>query len=201
MQALPNGSSGGKATEPAPAAARAPADAALLERQRSSLGTSTSTSPAATSSNGNGAADASSAGNGAHLAAQQQQQRQQEQRQQEQQQREQEKELTVLASLPAKEQGYEAIAAWVGLAVAFGAGIWYSQGAGKAQEYFAGYLLEQSLSVDNLFVFILVFNYFKTPPAAQKKVLTWGIATAAILRAIFIVAGVELIEVRSCPAR
>ncbi len=69
-----------------------------------------------------------------------------------------------------------------------------SQGPEKAQEYFAGYLLEQSLSVDNLFVFILVFNYFKTPQAAQKKVLTWGIATAAVLRAIFIVAGVEMIE-------
>lgn len=56
-------------------------------------------------------------------------------------------------------------------------------------------LCVQSLSVDNLFVFILVFNYFKTPPAAQKKALAWGIISAAILRAIFILAGVELIQV------
>lgn len=52
----------------------------------------------------------------------------------------------------------------------FGFGIWATLGPLKAQEYFAGYLLEQSLSVDNLFVFILVFNYFKTPPEAQGKV-------------------------------
>jgi tellurite resistance protein TerC len=49
--------------------------------------------------------------------------------------------------------------------------------------------------VDNLFVFILVFNYFKTPPDAQKKALSWGIISAAVLRAIFILAGVELIQV------
>jgi len=78
--------------------------------------------------------------------------------------------------------------------MAFGAGIWYVQGPSKAEEFFAGYLLEQSLSVDNLFVFILVFNYFKTPPEAQNKVLTWGIVSAAVLRAVFIVSGVELIQ-------
>jgi TerC family integral membrane protein len=57
----------------------------------------------------------------------------------------------------------------------------------------AGYLLEQSLSIDNLFVFVLVFNYFKTPPSGQTTVLTYGIATAAVLRAVLIVAGVELV--------
>lgn len=88
---------------------------------------------------------------------------------------------------------YEALAAWVGAAVAFGAGIWYVQGAEKAQEFFAGYLLEQSLSVDNLFVFILVFKYFATPPVLQNKVLTYGIATAAVLRAVMIILGVELL--------
>ena len=98
------------------------------------------------------------------------------------------------ASKPAQVQpNYNALVAWVGAAVAFGAGIWYVEGAEKAQEYFAGYLLEQSLSVDNLFVFILVFKYFNTPPDLQNKVLTYGIATAAVLRAVMIVLGVELI--------
>lgn len=64
----------------------------------------------------------------------------------------------------------ELIAAFIGAAIVFGAGIWGVLGAEKAQEYFAGYLLEQSLSVDNLFVFILVFKYFKTPGAEQEKV-------------------------------
>jgi predicted tellurium resistance membrane protein TerC len=62
------------------------------------------------------------------------------------------------------------VAIYVGGAFAFGLGIWATLGSTKAQEYFAGYLLEQSLSVDNLFVFILVFNYFKTPIEIQSKV-------------------------------
>jgi len=85
---------------------------------------------------------------------------------------------------------------WVGGAIAFGGGIWATLGWEKAEQYFAGYLLEQSLSVDNLFVFLLVFGYFKTPEAYQGKVLQYGILTAAVLRAIFIVGGVELIQVR-----
>lgn len=110
-------------------------------------------------------------------------------------QAEQEKELRFISTaLPRTEARYEALAAWVGAAVAFGAGIWYVQGAEKAQEYFAGYLLEQSLSVDNLFVFVLVFSFLKTPPEAQSKVLSWGIATAAVLRAVLIILGVELVR-------
>jgi TerC family integral membrane protein len=70
----------------------------------------------------------------------------------------------------------------------------YVEGSEKAQEFFAGYLLEQSLSIDNLFVFVLVFNYFKTPLESQPKVLTYGIATAAVLRLIMILLGVELIQ-------
>jgi predicted tellurium resistance membrane protein TerC len=56
------------------------------------------------------------------------------------------------------------------------------------------YILEQSLSVDNLFVFVLVFNYFKTPPAYQPKVLTYGIATAAVLRLVMVLLGTELVQ-------
>ena len=55
-------------------------------------------------------------------------------------------------------------------------------------------IAEQSLSVDNLFVFVLVFNYFKTPPEGQQKVLAYGIGTAAVLRAFMILLGVELIQ-------
>ena len=65
----------------------------------------------------------------------------------------------------------EVVAAFVGAALMFGVGIWNTLGVEKAQEFFAGYLLEQSLSVDNLFVFILVFRYFRAPKADQDKVL------------------------------
>lgn len=62
------------------------------------------------------------------------------------------------------------MAAYVGAALLFGVGVWQTLGAEKAEEFFAGYLLEQSLSVDNLFVFILVFKYFRAPKADQDKV-------------------------------
>jgi predicted tellurium resistance membrane protein TerC len=62
------------------------------------------------------------------------------------------------------------VAAFVGAALAFGVGIWATLGPDKAAQYFAGYLLEQSLSVDNLFVFVLVFDYFKTDQQGQDKV-------------------------------
>jgi len=65
----------------------------------------------------------------------------------------------------------EVVAAFVGAALVFGVGIWNTLGVEKAQEFFAGYLLEQSLSVDNLFVFILVFRYFRAPKADQDKVM------------------------------
>jgi len=86
------------------------------------------------------------------------------------------------------------VALWVGAACLFGAGIGFVQGVDKASEYFAGYLLEQSLSVDNLFVFILVFDYFKVPEATQPKVLSYGIIGAMIMRAAMIIAGVTAIE-------
>eukprot|EP00878_Enallax_costatus_P009244 GHUV01009662.1.p1 GENE.GHUV01009662.1~~GHUV01009662.1.p1 ORF type:complete len:379 (+),score=69.96 GHUV01009662.1:255-1391(+) len=110
-------------------------------------------------------------------------------------QEEQEEQLKELTSeLPQREQRFEWLALWVAAAVAFGAGIWYVEGSEKAQEYFAGYLLEQSLSIDNLFVFVLVFNYFKTPLVSQPKVLSYGIFTAAVLRLIMILLGTELIQ-------
>lgn len=109
-------------------------------------------------------------------------------------QKEQERELAKVETLIQTEARYEVLAAWVAAAVAFGAGLWYVEGAEKAQEFFAGYILEQSLSIDNLFVFVLVFNYFQTPLQYQPKVLNYGIITAAVLRLVMIVLGVELIQ-------
>jgi TerC family integral membrane protein len=93
-----------------------------------------------------------------------------------------------------QENEVKAVAAIVGAACAFGAFVGATQGADKASEYFAGYLLEQSLSVDNLFVFVLVFDYFKVPLARQNRVLNYGIWGAVVMRAIMIGAGVEIIE-------
>ena len=70
------------------------------------------------------------------------------------------------------------VAFWVAAACLFGAGVGLVEGPQKAEEFFSGYLLEQSLSVDNLFVFVLVFEYFKVPPTQQTKVLSYGIGGA-----------------------
>ena len=74
-------------------------------------------------------------------------------------------------------------------ALAFGGYVWWSNGATSALEYYAGYIVELSLSVDNLFVFILIFQYFSVPAEAHSKVLNWGIFGAAIMRGIMVVAG------------
>lgn len=74
-------------------------------------------------------------------------------------------------------------------ALAFGGYVWWSNGATSALEYYAGYIVELSLSVDNLFVFILIFQYFAVPAEAHSKVLNWGIFGAAIMRGIMVVAG------------
>ena len=83
---------------------------------------------------------------------------------------------------------------WIALALGFAVFVRYWMGGGKALEFVTGYLLEESLSVDNLFVFILLFNYFKVPPEQERTVLFWGIIGALIMRGIFIVAGVALVH-------
>ena len=83
---------------------------------------------------------------------------------------------------------------WVSLAMAFNVGVWYYMGPAKALEFFTGYLIEESLSVDNLFVFIMIFSYFHVPRAQQPKILKWGIIGALVMRGIFILLGIELIE-------
>lgn len=85
-------------------------------------------------------------------------------------------------------------AVWVSLALCFGLGIWWQLGREPALEFFAGYLVEEALSVDNLFVFILVFGYFKVPAAYQHRVLFWGILGALVMRGAMIATGALLLE-------
>jgi len=83
---------------------------------------------------------------------------------------------------------------WVGLAAAFAGFVYFWHGRPAALEFVGGYLVEQSLSIDNLFVFVVIFRYFKVPAPLQHRVLYWGIIGALIMRGIFIVAGVGLIR-------
>jgi tellurite resistance protein TerC len=83
---------------------------------------------------------------------------------------------------------------WISLAFVFNVFVYYQFGEEKAFEFFTGYLIEKSLSVDNIFVIILIFSYFNVPSSYQHKVLFWGILGALVLRVIFILAGVELIH-------
>jgi tellurite resistance protein TerC len=83
---------------------------------------------------------------------------------------------------------------WISLALAFNVGIYYIEGSQKAMEYFTAYVIEKSLSVDNLFVFILIFKFFHISGKYQHKILFWGILGALVLRIIFIFAGIQLIS-------
>ncbi|AJE03972.1 TerC family protein [Geobacter pickeringii] len=83
---------------------------------------------------------------------------------------------------------------WVSLALAFNVWIYFEMGPTKALEFFTGYLIEQSLSVDNLFVFIMIFAFFRITKIHQPKILKWGILGALAMRAVFIMAGIGLIE-------
>lgn len=82
---------------------------------------------------------------------------------------------------------------WIALALVFNLGVWHFSGSAKALEFFTGYLIEKSLSVDNVFVFALLFSYFAVPQTYQHKVLFWGILGALVMRAIMIVAGAALL--------
>ena len=82
---------------------------------------------------------------------------------------------------------------WISLAMIFNVGIYFAWGYEKALEFLTGYVIEKSLSVDNLFVFLMIFQYFDTPAQYQHRVLFWGILGALILRAIFIAAGAALL--------
>lgn len=85
-------------------------------------------------------------------------------------------------------------AIWISLALLFNVGIYIWDGKKMAIEFLTSYLIELSLSVDNLFVFLLIFSYFRVPAKHQHRVLFWGILGAVIMRAIFIAAGITLIQ-------
>jgi tellurite resistance protein TerC len=80
------------------------------------------------------------------------------------------------------------------LALIFGAGVYHFLGANSGVEFFTGYLLEKSLSVDNIFVFVLIFSHFQVPAQYQHRVLFWGILGALVLRATLILTGAAIIE-------
>ncbi len=82
---------------------------------------------------------------------------------------------------------------WFALAMVFNYGVYHYMGKVKALEFFTGYVLEKSLSVDNIFVFILVFSFFKVPALYQHKILFWGILGALVMRVILIFSGVALL--------
>jgi tellurite resistance protein TerC len=83
---------------------------------------------------------------------------------------------------------------WIALSLLFNLGVYYWHGSVTALEFLTGYLLEKSLSVDNIFVFLMIFTYFRVPYLHQHKVLFWGILGALIMRAAFILTGITLIQ-------
>jgi tellurite resistance protein TerC len=95
--------------------------------------------------------------------------------------------------IPVKE-ALKLVAFWVSLAVIFNIIIYFSLGFAKASEFTTAYLIEYSLSIDNLFVFLAIFSYFAVPRESQRKVLLWGILGALVFRGVFIGAGITLLE-------
>lgn len=85
-------------------------------------------------------------------------------------------------------------AVWIILALFFNLGIYFWCGQEKAIEFLTGYLIEKSLSIDNIFIFLLIFSYFRVPSLYQHKILFWGIFSALIMRTIFIALGITLIQ-------
>ena len=85
-------------------------------------------------------------------------------------------------------------AVWIGVSLVFCGGIWLYEGDEKAMEFLAGYLIEKSLSMDNLFVFLMLFSFFGVQRKYQHEVLFWGIFGALVLRSIFIFAGTAIIN-------
>ncbi|MBA2442352.1 MAG: TerC family protein [Rubrobacter sp.] len=83
---------------------------------------------------------------------------------------------------------------WVTLGLGFGVFVWLWAGPETGGEYFAGYVIEKALSVDNVFVFALIFTYFAVPPCYQYRVLLWGVVGALVLRGVFILLGAGLLE-------
>ena len=106
-----------------------------------------------------------------------------------------------LAALRPHRVGFKEATAWsvfyIAVALAFGAWMWWQHGSEFGTEYLAGYIVEKSLSVDNLFVFVIIMTTFAVPEEHQHKVLTFGIVLALIMRAIFIALGATLLSLFS----
>jgi tellurite resistance protein TerC len=85
-------------------------------------------------------------------------------------------------------------AVWFGMALCFALGLYWFEGSDAALTFMTGYLIEDSLSVDNIFVMVVIFSYFRVPPSYQHRVLFWGILGALLMRGIFIVVGVWLLN-------
>jgi tellurite resistance protein TerC len=83
---------------------------------------------------------------------------------------------------------------WIGLALLFNAWVWWEFGPEHGKNFFVAFVVEKSLSVDNLFVFLIIFQYFKVPPTLQHRVLFFGVLGAIVMRFVFIMAGIALIE-------
>ncbi|MCX6379394.1 MAG: TerC family protein [Armatimonadetes bacterium] len=85
-------------------------------------------------------------------------------------------------------------ATWITLALCFGVGVYFHLGKDPAIQFLSGYLVEYSLSMDNVFLFAVIFRHFRVPPKYQRRVLSWGIITAVALRGVMIALGAELVE-------
>ena len=84
---------------------------------------------------------------------------------------------------------------WVALGLGFGAFVWYEEGQATSIEYISAYLMEWSLSIDNIFVFVLIFSFFKVKEAYIPRALLIGILLAILFRVVFITVGVELVQI------
>ncbi len=83
---------------------------------------------------------------------------------------------------------------WIAVALLFGVAVFAVAGPERSGEYFAGYIIEKSLSVDNVFVFALIFSFFAVPARYQYRVLFWGVVGALVLRGVFVLVGAQLLE-------
>ena len=98
------------------------------------------------------------------------------------------------AHLPSRKETIAWSLVWISLAIAFNGFVLWQFGPFKAKEFFTGYLIELSLSIDNLFVFLLIFGFFKVPKKYLHRVLYWGILMALVMRLVMIFAGAQLVE-------
>src|SRR5204863_463308 len=98
------------------------------------------------------------------------------------------------SGVPSQPRNIGWVAVWVGLALLLGVAVLITRGRTAAAEYFAAYFLEESLSLDNIFVFVIIFSELHIPLQYQRRVLRFGIAGAVVLRAMMIVAGIAVVE-------